>query len=554
MKSDKTALRRFLAVLTVVSLASSFSRAQVDRSTYDLMGESERPDLTGTYQPGRMALESTIDPERYFVGPSDVFSVNIWTSPPLGFTLTVTPEGSLIIPTIGEVRVSDLTLREAKAMVLRKIGTKYRTDAESASVTLISPRPIVVWVRGNVLNPGSYELWAFNRADKAIEEANKLQITQEQRDLVRVLETMSTRNVTVRHKDGTMSRVDIAKFMSTKDDKWNPHLREGDVVIVPRKDPDRSVVAVYGEVNVPGRFEYVKGDSIKDVLHLAQGFTPHAIVDSLEFFRVPVGSDSMRSVIFDGEAMLDGRVADVALEPGDRILVRARSDIRADYYVEVVGEVVSPGIYPITRDRTHLSEILKKCGGFTRFASVKTAELVRQSVRPEDVDLERLLSLRGGVSAEDSLYYYQETNLRIRKEIVNISFEKLVLEADSTQDVLLQHRDIIRVPSEKVTIYVFGQVTSPGHIPFTPGAGVGYYIRQAGGYTDRARPEDVRVVKAKTRQWISVEEAVVEEGDYVWVPKEVDRSFGYYMAIIGQTAAIVSVALSIIILATQIGN
>jgi protein involved in polysaccharide export with SLBB domain len=501
-----------------------------------------------------MALESTIDPESYFVGPSDMFSINIWTSPPFSFNLTVTPEGSLIIPTIGEVRISDMTLREAKESVLRKIGTKYRTDAENATVTLVAPRPIVVWVRGNVLNQGSYELWAFNRADKAIEEANKLQITQEQRDLLDVLATMSTRNVTIRHKDGSFSRVDIAKFLSTKDDRWNPHLREGDVVIVPRKDPERSVIAVYGEVNVPGRFEYVRGDSIKDALGLAQGFTAHAIVDSLEFFRVPAGTDSMHSVVFNGEALLDGRIPDVALEPGDRILVRARSDIRADYYVEVIGEVFSPGIYPITRNKTRLSEIIGKCGGFTRFASIKTAELIRKSVRPEEVDLERLLSLRGGVSAEDSLYYYQETNLRIRKEIVNVNFEKLFVENDSSADVLLQHNDIIRVPSEKVTIYVFGQVTSPGHIPFVSGADVEYYIRQAGGFTDRARPDDVRVVKAKTRQWISVEETMVEEGDYVWVPKEIDRSFGYYMAIVGQTAAIVSVALSIIILSTQIGN
>ena len=60
------------------------------------------------------ALEGPVDPEKYYVGPSDILSVNIWISPPLNFSLTVTPEGTLIIPTVGEVRVTDLTLREAK--------------------------------------------------------------------------------------------------------------------------------------------------------------------------------------------------------------------------------------------------------------------------------------------------------------------------------------------------------------------------------------------------------------------------------------------------------
>jgi protein involved in polysaccharide export with SLBB domain len=43
-----------------------------------------------------------------------LISVNIWTSPQLIFPLTVTPEGTLIIPTVGEIHVADLTLSEVK--------------------------------------------------------------------------------------------------------------------------------------------------------------------------------------------------------------------------------------------------------------------------------------------------------------------------------------------------------------------------------------------------------------------------------------------------------
>jgi len=530
-------------------------KAQTENgTTLDLLNRVERQDLSSTTQQPGIALESIINPDEYYVGPSDVFSVNIWISPPTSYLLTVSPEGTLIIPTIGEVRVADLKLSEVKKIVRKKIGNRYKGGQEEPSVTLVTPRPIVVWVRGNVLNPGSFELRAFNRADKAIDEANRIQSLQTQDELTRILSTMSTRHVTVRHNDGTSSPVDISKFLATKKGHWNPYLREGDVVIVPRKDLERSAIGIYGEVNVPGRVEYVRGDSIRDILGISQGFTSKAIVDSLEFFRFDPKRDSMVSTIFDGRALLAREIPDHALEPGDRIVVRAHPDSRADFTVNVIGEVVFPGVYPISRDKTYLREVIRKAGGFTEFASIKTSELVRQSVLEEEVELERLLSQRGGASADDSLYYYLETDLKLKKEIVNVDFSHVFVEGDTTQDVLLKSGDEVLVPTKQVTIYVFGQVASPGHIPFLPGGEVEFYIRQAGGYTDRARPDDIRIVKAKTRQWIDPDNTTVEEGDYIWVPKEVERPFGYYMAIIGQSAAILSVALSIILITLQIGN
>ncbi|MBK7256560.1 MAG: hypothetical protein IPI01_01785 [Ignavibacteriae bacterium] len=61
-------------------------------------------------------------------------------------------------------------------------------------------------------------------------------------------------------------------------------------------------------------------------------------------------------------------------------------------------------------------------------------------------------------------------------------------------------------------------------------------------------------MKAKTRQWLPADEGVVEEGDYVWVPKVTERPFGYYLGVIAQSAAILSAAVSIALLAIQIGK
>jgi protein involved in polysaccharide export with SLBB domain len=130
----------------------------------------------------------------------------------------------------------------------------------------------------------------------------------------------------------------------------------------------------------------------------------------------------------------------------------------------------------------------------------------------------------------------------------------LFVHQDSTQDVFLQTEDYIAVPSKKKTIYVFGQVVTAGHVPYVIGENVDYYIRKAGGVTESARSGDVKIIKAKTRQWLSPGETTIEEGDYVWVPKEIERSFSYYMNIIGQTAAVVSAAVSIVLLVIQINK
>jgi len=500
-------------------------------------------------QVGGVALESSVNPENYFVGPSDVLSVNVWISPPISFTLTVTPEGSLIVPTVGEIPVADLLLARVKEKVIGEVKKKY--IAGEVTVTLLKPRGIIVSVLGNVVNPGLYTLSSIDRATKALEEANRTSETvglQGQAGQPKYPDDMSTRNIIIRHRDGTEARVDIAKFLASKEDIWNPYLREGDVLIVPKKNLVKNVFGVYGEVNAPGRYEFVEGDSVLDVLNIGQGVTRLALEDSAEFSRLNYDGTVLSTQVIDLAAMKERRAPNIKLQPGDRLVVKAKPELREDYRVLVGGEVLYPGVYPITKNKTRLSNVIHQAGGFTEFAWLEVAELNRRSVLPGDIELERMISLRGGASPEDSSYYLLETDLRLRKEIVNVDFRKLFEHGDSTQDVILQTDDYIFVPSIKKTIYVFGQVVTSGHVPYAQGEDVDYYIRKAGGLTDRARSGDVKVIKAKTRQWLSPKETSVEQGDYVWVPKDPERPFSYYMTIYAQVAAIIGTVATVALL------
>src|ERR1041384_6939839 len=48
----------------------------------------------------------------------------------------------------------------------------------------------------------------------------------------------------------------------------------------------------------------------------------------------------------------------------------------------------------------------------------------------------------------------------------------------------------------------FGQVVIPGHIVYVRGRDPKYYIEKAGGYTSRANSGSLKVIKAKTKQWL----------------------------------------------------
>jgi protein involved in polysaccharide export with SLBB domain len=549
-------MHKFFAVYCVVIACALETFAQLGRERDEdiLGGLSGRGITTPAVAPSvtGVALEAPIDPESYYVGPADLIAVNIWMSPPLSFNLNVTPEGTLLIPTVGEVRVAGMKLSAAKEKILAEVRRKYLTAPITA--TLVKPRPIIVTVLGRVLNPGTYTLTAADRAGKAIDEANRPSRTQNESQVLSVKYFASEREILVKHRDGTHVRADLIKYAATKSDMWNPYLREGDLIIVPEKDPHKNKIGVYGAVNLPGRFEYVKGDSIKDMIRSAHGFSERAVTDSIEFNRLDAEGNAMTTRWLDTKKLLDGTIADIALEPGDRLFVPSRLEAREDFRVVIQGEVQFPGTYPITRNSTKLSDIVKRAGGFTEFAAIRSAELHRFSISPQEIELERLLSLRGGVTDEDSAYYFTETELRIRKEIVNVDFEKLFVQKDSSQDVVLQSEDQISVPSVRKTVYVFGQVVSPGHIPYVRGATTDYYLRKAGGETERARSGDIKIVKAKTKQWLSPKETTIEEGDYIWVPKDTERPFLYYTTIVSQVATVLSAIVGVALVAATLNK
>lgn len=517
-----------------------------------------RPDLKADIPSSAgktVAMDSPVNPDEYVLGPSDVVQVNVWSSAPKEHVLTVTPEGTLLIPNAGAVTVGGLTLTQAKVRVAERLRGIYSVG--EVTTTLISPRKVVVRIVGNVINEGIYEMQAVQRIDRLIMEANNPTQSQMgsktfEQQLQYVRSSGSERDIALKHRDGKVSRVDLVRYQITGQGLHNPYLQEGDVVFVPERSPlHRSIGLLQGgsrRVTV----EYVPGDKLSDLVKL--GFGLSALADSSRALltRLSENGTTMETTRVDLPGIIAGRVTDVELRPGDRLVIQEPVELRRNYIAAVEGEVLRPGQYPITRGKTKLSEVVAAAGGFTGNAFLRGATVRRYNqfalYSPEQVEEEQLLSARAAISPQDSGYYAVETALRLKGELVAVDFHRLFVLGDSTYDILLQPYDRILVPEKQNSVYVFGQVLSPGHVPIVEGKGYKYFIERAGGFTEDARTGDVKIIKGSTRAWLDPGETTIEDGDHIWVPRDVHYPFSHYIAIYAQIASIVGVAATVALL------
>jgi polysaccharide biosynthesis/export protein len=508
-------------------------------------------------------MDGPIDPKEYIVGPGDIYSVNVWLSPPLSFQLPITPEGSIIIPTVGVVPVAGLNLEEAKAKVIAAIRKKYITG--DISFTLLTPRVLAVTVKGVVKNEGTVYVQASDRIDAAVAAANALDKNLPASELLNAIpkynfsgnfivkpDTVgSDRRIIVRHRDGTKSIADLERYFIQRDPRFNPLLRDGDIIIVPKRNLTEDFVGVYGAVNREGTYEFVPGDSLVSMLKIARGLTELADSQDVEITRSDETGNSSRTFTVNLASIVARETTDVPLMQGDRIVVKEKQEILRDYKVFIEGEVQYPGYYPITRDSTTLSQVIRQAGGFRDDASLEASHVYRKMKTYKSPRWTEMENAQGITSQEDTSYFINESALQQYGQLVVTDFPDIFLKHDSTKDVIVRDGDHIVVPSQAKTVYVFGQVVHPGHLPYVKNQSYKYYLEQAGGMTDDAVGGDVKIIKAKNNQWLSPDETTIEEGDYIWVPKAPYRPFSYYLQIYSQVFGIIGTVATVAVLVIQ---
>lgn len=525
----------------------NLDRSKLDLQNIDILKQIEPMATTSTIYNDQL-MEGAIEADKYIVGPNDIFSLGVWGIVNQPLPISVSPEGSLIIPSVGEVSVVGLTLNDAKQKVIAAV--KKRFISAEITLTLVSPRRFLVTVTG--VGQGIYPVSAIMRASTIIAFIfNDSLSLMKSNTYPGERSTFSFRNIILKRKNGESQRIDLYKYFATRDEKYNSFLREGDVITLQKYDWEGRFLGVQGAVQFPGVFEYIEGDDLETALQLVRGVTSVANMDSIMISRMDRSATKMENFYVKFEENKK-----MKLEPNDRVYVQAYAEQRRDFRVLVLGEVVRPGNYPITMNSTKLSDVLRETGGLNPNAYLPTSEVYRRldtffiqtknRDTLENVYTRRLNDIVSNKEERESF----DNDLLYKIGRVNIDFEKLY-NGDESQDITLKQGDIIYISDNKKAIYVYGQVNRPGFVPYKEGADYMYYINAAGGYGERADEDAVRVIKFKTREWLEPDEAKIQSSDFVYVPRVIKRDFAYDIDLISKVAGVIVSVITLTLLVIQ---
>src|SRR5437899_149149 len=220
-------------------------------------------------------------PPDYKLGPGDALVLILTGDVELAYTLQVTREGFILIPQVGQVFVSNLTLDQLRDVLYTRLGRVYSgvkrgpNASTRFDISVANVRANQVYVVGEVSQPGAYQISSLGTVLTALYAAGGL------------TERADMRQVEVRRAGKAIATLDLYDCLIRGDTRSDVRLETGDVVFVPVHG---TRAEMSGAVPRPAIYEVKVGEALLDVLRRAGGFRPDAQLKRLSVFRrLPAG-------------------------------------------------------------------------------------------------------------------------------------------------------------------------------------------------------------------------------------------------------------------------
>lgn len=295
---------------------------------------------------------------------------------------------------------------------------------------------------------------------------------------------------------------DLGKLMKGEIDDI-PLKREDVIFIKSIKNlREKRLISISGEVNKQGKYDYVDGLTLADVIVLANGFNDGASYAKIELARRvkddTLGLEPNQDVIIksfdiDKDLKISPLDAQTIIQPFDKIYVRKAPRYVNQKTVVVEGEVKFPGAFTIKDKKQRITDLIELAGGLKDGAFAKGASFSRDSTKIA-IDLSIILK-----------------NPEVKENLLLIQGDKLF------------------IPRELETIKLTGELLNPVSVPFRSNLSIRDYVSQAGGFTENAAKRRVFVKYAngfsdRTKTFLFFTTyPKVEQGAEIIVPS-VDKS------------------------------
>ncbi|UBD76241.1 SLBB domain-containing protein [Parabacteroides goldsteinii] len=429
----------------------------------DAQQEANRPvgDLSGTvfgreiFSNKNLSFEPNLNvptPKGYVLSAGDELLINVWGDSELNLKLKVSPEGTILIPNLGPVSVSGLTIETAENRIRQELGRIMSTlsgDTDGAntfvSVSLSQIRSIKVNIVGEVVAPGTYTLPSFATLFNALYAAGG------------VNEIGSLRGIKVYRNSKEVAKLDVYDYLLNGKYNTNIRLEENDMVIV---SPYDQLAVVQGKVKRNRIFELKKGETLSQLLNMAGGFTGDAYKKDVRVKRKAGSRYQIATVTED-------KYPTFAMIDGDSLLV----DSVIPFYenrLTVTGAVWRPGEYELNGTVHTVRQLVDQAAGLKGDEFAGRAQITR--LNPDFTTTVIAVDIRGILSG-------------------------------TSPDIELKPEDQLNIPSlfdlrEPYTIKVSGAVNYVDTVlPYRNNLTVEDAIMMAGGLKESAATVNVEVAR-----------------------------------------------------------
>ena len=471
----------------------------------------------------------------YVLGSGDGLTVDLWGGVTRRFYRLIDREGRISLPEAGPMLVAGKSLAEVQEAVQKALRNQFHDV--SADVSLSRLRTIRVYVVGDVLRPGAYDVGSLSTPLNALFAAGG----PTSRGSLRIL----------KHYRGNqlVQDVDVYDLLLHGVKGDIQRLENGDTVMAPPLGPE---ITVEGMVRRPAIYEQKDEKSLADALALAGGLLPTATLRHIEVQRlVAHQKQTMLSLDVpqdDGIEVATKELEAFQIKDGDKIRIFPIAPYSQDaVYLE--GHVLRPGKYSF-REGMRVTDLIGSYKDLLPEPALQYGEIIRLSLpdfRPTvesfsvaealadpakapvltpldtvrffgrydfenppavsvlgdvrapgtyrtsgDIHLSDAIHLAGGllpdaqtVDAQVFRYMPDSTlkilNVKLSGALDGSPVDNIVL---TTRDRVLIHRNA--AATDPATVYVKGEVVRPGRYPLTADMGIADLIRAAGGLKQSA--------------------------------------------------------------------
>ena len=439
-----------------------------------LLAESNRDSSYDENKFNHVALDETIEPSMYIVGPGDSFLFSMVTSSQvINKTIQVSPIGDILIPLVGKVNLDKISLEDAFDLI--ELECKNKIPDSSVNITLASIKDFKILVTGPKNVPTGYRL--VNSSTRLLDIFTDINF-EFQKDTLQLL-NLSSRNIVLKRSNDTEAYIyDLEKYKIDGIGKNNPYLKPGDIL---KLGYMKSYIDINGAVMVPDKYEYRKGDRLSDILDLCGGLSDNLdlIDDNVEILRYINHSDY--EIIY--LTIDNSHNYSFNLKPYDQILIKPKSDYKRGKTITISGEILNPGIYPINNTET-IKSIILRSGGYTNDADSNKIIINNEIIdKIGDKEVNRILALDPDDRSDTDRSYIRA---RARSERGSFSNSNFDLSGSIISTYKLFDKDIIYIPKKYNFIEVIGAVRNPGRYPFDNNLTIQEYIERSGGVTKNA--------------------------------------------------------------------